>query len=61
MGRSIKNCKEHPILEVKRVGRYSPLRTRPISVKFSCKGDIDYILENKRNLGKGIFTEQEYG
>ena len=57
----LKIAKNIPILEVKRIGRYSPLRTRPVSVKFSYRGDVDYILENKRNLGKGIFAEQEYG
>ena len=57
----LKIAKNIPILEVKRIGRYSPLRTRPVSVKFSCRGDIDYILENRRSLGKGIFAEQEYG
>ena len=30
-------------------------------ITFGCKSDVEYLLENKRNLGHGIFADQEYG
>ena len=50
-----------PIKSAKRIGRYNPLQTHPISVEFECHGDVEYLLEHKRNLGNGIFTNKEYG
>ena len=37
------------------------MRTRPVSVEFECKGDVEYLLENKRSLKKGVFVDREYG
>ena len=35
---------------VERVGRYNPLRSRPVKVKFTDKSDMDHVLKNKRKL-----------
>ena len=37
------------------------MRSRPLEVTFNCKSDVEYLLENKRCLGRGIFADQEYG
>ena len=49
-----------PIDQVRRLGRYNSLRTRPVVVNFSCKGDADYVLMNRRKLREGIFVDKEY-
>ena len=50
-----------PIDSVKRIGKYNSLKTRPVSVRFGCIGDVEYLLLNRRRLAKGVFVEQEYG
>ena len=50
-----------PISNIRRLGAYNPLKTRPISVEFTCKADVEYLMENKRNLKRGIYVEREYG
>ena len=46
--------------QVERVGRYNPLRSRPVKVKFTDKTDVDHLLKNKRKLPQGIYVEREY-
>ena len=46
--------------QVERVGRYNPLRSRPVKVKFTDKSDVDHLLKNKRKLPQGIYVEREY-
>ena len=46
--------------QVERVGRYNPLRSRPVKVKFTDKTDVDHLLKNKRKLPQGIYVECEY-
>ena len=48
------------IKQCKRLGKYSEGMTRPISVEFSLKEDVDYLLENRSNLRKGIYIDKEY-
>ena len=36
------------------------LKTHPMSVEFSYKGDADYILQNRKYLGSGVFVDCEY-
>ena len=43
-----------------RIGEYRSTRTRPISVEFLYKSDAEYILNNKKYLGKNIFVDREY-
>ena len=46
--------------QVERVGRFNPLRSRPVKVKFTDKSDVDHLLKNKRKLPQGIYVEREY-
>ena len=42
------------------MGRYNPLQSRPVKVKFTDKTDVDHLLKNKRKLPNGIYVEREY-
>ena len=46
--------------QVERVGRYNPLRPRPVKVKFTDKSDVDHLLKHKKNLPEGIYIDKEY-
>ena len=46
--------------QVERVGRYNPLRPRPVKVKFTDKSDVDHLLKHKKNLPQGIYIDKEY-
>ena len=35
-------------------------KIRPLSVEFSLKQDVEYLLENKNNLREGIYVDREY-
>ena len=48
------------IEQVERIGKYNPLRARPIKVKFSNKNDAVNVLKNKKKLPKGVFVDKEY-
>ena len=54
-------AKKIPIKGINHLGTYHPMRCSPVTVQFECLGDVDYLIENKRNLKKGIYVEQEYG
>ena len=45
---------------VERVGKYNPLRTRPVKVKFREKKDVDHLFKNRKNLPRGVFIDKEY-
>ena len=45
---------------VERVGKYHPLRTRPVKVKFMEKRDVDHLFRNRKKLPKGVFIENEF-
>ena len=55
-----KNAGKTSIEYVERIGRYNPLRSRPVKVKFSDKTDVDTLLKNKRSLPKGVYLNREY-
>ena len=57
----IDNARKIPIKTVKRLGTYSPLRRRPIVITIECYGDVKYLLANKKQLGKGVFADKQYG
>ena len=46
--------------QVERIGRYNPLRSRPVKVKFTDKSDVDHLLKNKKKLPEGIYVDKEY-
>ena len=48
------------IESVERLGKYNPLRTRPVKVKFSDKKDVDNLFRNRKKLPKGIYIDKEY-
>ena len=35
---------------VERVGKFNPLRTRPVKVKFREKKDVDHLFKNRKEL-----------
>ena len=45
---------------VERLGKYNPLRARPVKVMFGNKSDADHILRNRKKLPKGVFVDKEY-
>ena len=45
---------------VERLGKYNPLRARPVKVSFSNKSDADYVLKQRKKLPKGVFVDKEY-
>ena len=49
---SIKRCK--------RVGRFSHTRPRPTSVEFEHIQDVEFIMENKGYLQRGVYVDREY-
>ena len=48
------------IKSTKRLGKYSAMRSRPISVEFHYKSDADYLMNNKKYFGEGIYVDREY-
>ena len=48
------------IESVERLGKYDPLRTRPVKVKFSDKKDVDNLFKSRKKLPKGIYIDKEY-
>ena len=48
------------IKKCKRVGRFSRTRARPIKVEFLQCQDVEYIIENKNFLQRGIYVDREY-
>ena len=55
-----KNASQTSIDSVERIGKYNPMRTRPIKVKFNEKKDVDNLFKNRKRLLKGIFIGKEY-
>ena len=45
---------------VERVGKFNPLRTRPVKVKFREKKDVDHLFKNRKDLPRGVFLDKEY-
>ena len=55
-----KSTGDTSIESVERMGKYNPLRTRPVKVKFSDKQDVDNLFKNRKKLPKGIYIDKEY-
>ena len=56
----MKSARKINIRVCKRMGRYNKDRSRPLSVEFVSKEDVDYIHANKSNLGTGVYVDREY-
>ena len=54
------NAKRITIKSIRRLGRPNRHRTRPVSAELHHKQDVDYILENRFDLEKGIYIDKEY-
>ena len=48
------------IRRCRRLGKFVEGKSRPLSVEFSLKQDVEYLLENKNNLREGIYIDREY-
>ena len=53
-------AKNMVIKRCKRIGRFSRTRARPITVEFLQCQDVEYILETKNFLWRGIYVDREY-
>ena len=53
-------AREIRIEKMERIGRFNPIKGRPIAIKFASKRDADWIIEAKKNLQKGIFVDRRY-
>ena len=56
----LKKAKWIPIVNARRVGRYSQKRHRNISVTFSSQLDLEMVISNKKKLREGVFADYEY-
>ena len=54
------NAAKTSIETVERVGKYNPLWTHPVKVKFGNKSDVDHLLRNKKKLPKDVYIDKEY-
>ena len=54
------NAKQIILLSCRRLGRFARNRIRPISLELQHKQDVEFILENRFDLDKGIFFDKEY-
>ena len=54
------NASKTSIECVERLGKYNPLRARPVKVSFGNKSDADFVLKQRKKLPKGIFVDKEY-
>ena len=48
------------IKSTRRIGTYSSMRSRPISVEFVNKTDAEYLLKNRKYLPAGVYIDKEY-
>ena len=55
-----KSAGDTSIASVERMGKYNPLRIRPVKVKFSDKKDVDNLFKNRKKLPRGIYIDKEY-
>ena len=45
---------------VEPVGKFNPMRPRPVKVKFPEKNDVDHLFKNRKELPRGVFIDKEY-
>ena len=56
----LKNAKEIMFTSCRRLGRFSRNRIRPLSVELQHKQDVEFILDNRFDLKRGIYVDKEY-
>ena len=44
----------------RRLGRFNRNRIRPLSIELVHRDDVDFILDNKMELERGIYIDREY-
>ena len=49
-----------PIKDVSRIGRYAPMKTRPVLVEFYHKSDAEFLLGNRTHLPQGVYIDCQY-
>ena len=54
------NAKQITIKSCHRLGRPSKQRIRPVSIEFYHKQDVEFIIENRFDLDRGIYVDKEY-
>ena len=54
------NAKQIVLLNCRQLGRFARNRTRPISLELQHKQDVEFILENRFDLDRGIYVDREY-
>ena len=54
------NAKQIILLNCRRLGRYARNRIRPISLELQHKQDVEFILENRFDLERGVYVDKEY-
>ena len=53
-------ARQIPIKDVKCIGKYAPMRTRPALVEFYHKSNAKFLLSNRTHLPKGVFIDHQY-
>ena len=56
----LENAESLQIESTDRVGKFNPVKGRPIAVKFASKNDVKMILKNKKSFSEGIFVDRLY-
>ena len=56
----LEKAKKVDIASITRVGKYNPVKGRPISVAFVKKTDADHVYNSRKLLGRGIYVDREY-
>ena len=56
----LSGAKNMLIKQCKRLGRYQDNKSRSVSVELQLKQHADFVIENKKSLGSGIFIDREY-
>ena len=53
-------AREVELVKTRCLGKKDPTKTRPISVEFSNKYDVEQIYANRFNMDEGIYVDREY-
>ena len=56
----LENANKLDIMRTEQLGCYHPLQSRPISVKFVHKKDVEWVPNSKKKLGSGILVDKQY-
>ena len=56
----LEKAKKFDIVSTACLGKYNPIKGRPISVAFVKKTDADHVYNSKKLLGKGVYVDREY-